>query len=234
MPETHAVIKYINELRSRIISVFVVFFLMLVLGSLVSSKFVEFFLSSNLPENVSLVALNPYENIMVFLNVMFFIALTITIPFALYNIIMFIKPGLKKNESRYAISIPVIALFLFLFGALFGYWLNREIIVPFLSQLTVGVGIANLWSISYYFKFIIYFSILFGLMFQLPLVIYFLVKLGVLTPEQIGRYRRHIIVILLVIAGIATPPDLLSMVVMVLPLYVLFELSLFFARFVKR
>lgn len=230
----HGAIKYINELRNRIISVFAVFFLALILGGLASKKFVEFFLSSNLPENVSLVALNPYENIMVFLNIMFFLALTVTIPFALYNIIMFIKPGLEKNESKYAIQIPLIALVLFLIGALFGYWLNKEVIIPYLTQLTIDVGITNIWSINYYFKFLIYFSLLFGIMFQLPLIIYFLVKLGILSPSQIAKYRKYIIVFLLILAGVVTPPDALSMVAMALPLYALFELSLFLSRFVKR
>jgi sec-independent protein translocase protein TatC len=225
---------HVEELRKRIISVLAVFFISLVLGGALSGKFVQIFLSSHLPENVSLVALNPYENIMVFLNVMVFIALAITIPFALYQIIAFIKPGLKSSEARYIVGIPFAALALFLTGAFFGYWLNREIIIPSLTELTFDVGIKNIWSVNYYFKFMIYMSLLFGLVFQLPIVVYSLVKTGILTTGQIGNYRKHIIVFLLVVAGVVTPPDALSMMLMFVPLYALFELSLFFCRFVEK
>tara|TARA_Y100000034_G_scaffold96346_1_gene117272 strand:+ start:228 stop:938 length:711 start_codon:yes stop_codon:yes gene_type:complete len=226
--------SYISELRKRIISVIAFFVIVLIVAMAFSKKLVLMFLNSNLPSNVNLVTLNPYENISLFLYLGFFIAVTFTIPFLFYQIIKYLKPGLTQNERKFLTIIPFVSLLLFLTGASFGYFLTKYIIVPFLSNLALSIDIVNNWSINQYMKFIIYLSLANGLMFQMPLVILSLVKFNILKPEQIKKLRKYVIISLLVLAAIITPPDLFSLVIMVIPLVLLFELSLIIAKFMKR
>jgi sec-independent protein translocase protein TatC len=226
--------SYIHELRKRIISVIAFFVIVLIVAMAFSKKLVLMFLNSNLPSNVNLVTLNPYENISLFLYLGFFIAVTFTIPFLFYQIIKYLKPGLTQNERKFLTIIPFVSLLLFLTGASFGYFLTKYIIVPFLSNLALSIDIVNNWSINQYMKFIIYLSLANGLMFQMPLVILSLVKFNILKPEQIKKLRKYVIISLLVLAAIITPPDLFSLVIMVIPLVLLFELSLIIAKFMKR
>tara|TARA_Y100000296_G_scaffold38251_1_gene44314 strand:+ start:150 stop:860 length:711 start_codon:yes stop_codon:yes gene_type:complete len=226
--------SYISELRKRIISVIAFFVIVLIVAMAFSKKLVLMFLNSNLPSNVNLVTLNPYENISLFLYLGFFIAVTFTIPFLFYQIIKYLKPGLTQNERKFLTIIPFAALLLFITGASFGYFLTKYIIVPFLSNLALSIDIVNNWSINQYMKFIIYLSLANGLMFQMPLVILSLVKFNILKPEQIKKLRKYVIISLLVLAAIITPPDLFSLVIMVIPLVLLFELSLIIAKFMKR
>lgn len=226
--------SYVSELRKRIISVIAFFVLSLSIAMIFAKKLVLMFLNSNLPGNVNLVTLNPYENISLFLYLGFFIAVTFTIPFLFYQIIKYLKPGLTQNERKFLTIIPFVSLLLFLTGASFGYFLTKYIIVPFLSNLALSIDIVNNWSINQYMKFIIYLSLANGLMFQMPLVILSLVKFNILKPEQIKKLRKYVIISLLVLAAIITPPDLFSLVIMVIPLVLLFELSLIIAKFMKR
>ena len=226
--------SYMSELRKRIISVIAFFVISLSIAMIFSRKLILIFLNSNLPANVNLVTLNPYENILLFIYLAFFIAVTLTIPFLFYQVIRYIKPGLTKNEKKILIIIPFTALVLFITGASFGYFITKYVIVPFLSNLALSIEIVNNWSINQYMRFVIYLSLANGLIFQMPLIILSLVKFNVFNPEQIKKLRRYVIISLLVLAAVITPPDLFSLIIMVIPLIGLFELSLIIAKFMKR
>ena len=226
--------SYMSELRKRIISVIAFFVISLSIAMIFSRKLILIFLNSNLPANVNLVTLNPYENILLFIYLAFFIAVTLTIPFLFYQVIKYIKPGLTKNEKKILIIIPFTALVLFITGASFGYFITKYVIVPFLSNLALSIEIVNNWSINQYMRFVIYLSLANGLIFQMPLIILSLVKFNVFNPEQIKKLRRYVIISLLVLAAVITPPDLFSLIIMVIPLIGLFELSLIIAKFMKR
>ena len=139
MEEQNYAHSYISELRKRVIAVAVFFIATLAIGMLFSKKLVLLFLNSNLPVNVNLVALNPYENISLFIHFVFFVAITLTIPFAIYQAIMYVKPSLTKKERNAAISFPLVALLLFIIGAGFGFFLTKHVIFPFLSNLTLSI-----------------------------------------------------------------------------------------------
>lgn len=234
MKEKNKSIGYLSELRKRIIVVMVFFAVCLAVGMLFSKRLVLMFLNSNLPANVNLVTLNPYENVSLFIHFMFFVGIALTVPFAIYQIIMFIKPGLSKEERRIAITAPFIALILFVIGAVFGYFLTKSVIVPFLSNLALGIGISNNWSIDQFMKFIVYLSLAMGLVFQMPLIMSLLVRLNIVRPGQLKKTRRYAIIILLGLAAFITPPDVFSLIIMVVPLILLFEVTIFITKFMKR
>jgi len=234
MEERNYTHSYISELRKRIIAVAVFFILTLVIGMLFSKKLVVMFLSSNLPGNVNLVTLNPYENISLFIHFTFFVAIALTFPFVIYQALMYIKSSLTKNERRIVIIIPFIALVLFSLGAGLGFFITKEIIIPFLSKLALSIGIVNNWSINQFMMFVVYLSLAMGLIFQMPLIISLLVKFNIIKPGQLKKVRKHTIIVLMVLAAIITPPDLFSLIIMVIPLILLFELTIFIAKFMKR
>ena len=234
MEERNYTHSYIAELRKRIIAVAIFFILALVVGMLFSKKLVLMFLNSNLPENVNLVTLNPYENISLFIHFVFFVAIALTMPFMIYQALMYIRPSLTRNEKKLTIIIPFIALLLFSLGAGFGFFITKQIIVPFLSNLTLSIGIVNNWSINQFMMFVVYLSMSMGLIFQMPLLISLLVKFNIIKPGQLKKMRKHAIIVLLVLAAIITPPDLFSLIIMVIPLILLFELTIFISKFMRK
>jgi len=234
MEERNYTHSYLSELRKRMIAVAIFFILALVIGMLFSKKLVLLFLNSNLPRNVNLVTLNPYENISLFIHFVFFVAIAFTIPFVIYQALMYIKPSLTKNEKKMAIIVPFIALVLFSIGAGFGFFVTKQIIVPFLSELTLSIGIVNNWSINQFMMFVVYLSLAMGVIFQMPLIISLLVKFNIIKPGQLKKVRKHTIIGLLVLAAIITPPDLFSLIIMVIPLILLFEVTIFIAKFMRK
>jgi len=234
MEEGNYTHSYISELRKRIIAVAIFFIMALVIGMLFSKKLVLMFLNSNLPLNVNLVTLNPYENISLFIHFTFFVAIALTFPFIIYQALMYIKPSLTKNEKKLAIIIPFIALILFSIGAGFGFIVTKQIIVPFLSKLTLSIGVVNNWSINQFMMFVVYLSLAMGLIFQMPLIISMLVKFNIIKPGQLKKVRKHTIIGLLVLVALITPPDLFSLIIMVIPLILLFEVTIFIAKFMRK
>jgi len=234
MEERNYTHSYVAELRKRIIAVAIFFILALVIGMVFSRELVLLFLNSNLPSNVNLVTLNPYENISLFIHFVFFVAIALTIPFVIYQALMYIKPSLTRNERRIVLIVPFIALILFSMGAGLGFIITKYIIVPFLSKLTLSIGVVNNWSINQFMMFVVYLSLAMGLIFQMPLLISILVKFNIIKPGQLKKVRKQVIIGLLVLAAIITPPDLFSLIIMVIPLILLFELTIFIAKFMRK
>jgi len=234
MEERNYTHSYLSELRKRIIAVAVFFIIALIIGMLFTKRLVLLFLNSNLPENVNLVTLNPYENISLFIHFTFFVAIALTFPFIIYQALMYIKPSLTKSERKMVIIIPFIALVLFILGAGLGFLITKQIIVPFLSQLARSIGIVNNWSINQFMMFVVYLSLAMGLIFQMPLIISLLVKFNIIKPGHLKKVRKHVIIGLMVLAAIITPPDLFSLIIMVIPLILLFEVTIFIAKFMRK
>tara|TARA_Y100000310_G_C20689493_1_gene821275 strand:+ start:1352 stop:2071 length:720 start_codon:yes stop_codon:yes gene_type:complete len=229
--DTH---NYVSELRKRIIAIAVFFVAALVIGMLFSKKLVLIFLNSNLPENVNLITLNPYENISLFIHFTFFVAIALTTPLIIHQALMYLKPSLTKNERRIVRIVPFIVLILFSLGSSFGFFITKRIIVPSLSKLTSSIGIVNNWSVNQFLMFVVYLSLAMGLIFLMPLIISLLVKFNILKPEQLKKGRKHTIIGLLILAALITPPDIISLVIMVIPLILLFEITIFISKFMKK
>jgi len=234
MEERNYTHSYVAELRKRIMAVAIFFVIALIIGAVFTKRLVLLFLNSNLPGNVNLVTLNPYENISLFIHFTFFVAIALTFPFVIYQALMYVKPSLKSNEKKLAIIVPFIALVLFSIGAGFGFFITKHIIVPFLSKLTLSIGIVNNWSINQFMMFVVYLSLAMGLIFQMPLIISLLVKFNIVKPGQLKKVRKHTIIGLLVLAALITPPDLFSLIIMVIPLILLFEITIFIAKFMRK
>lgn len=164
----------------------------------------------------------------------FVIALIVGFPYVAWEFWRFIKPGLHSNERKYSRGAVAAISFLFMCGVLFGYYIMSPMAVYFFSNFRLSDTINNQFDISSYVTTIVTLVFGSGVLFQLPIVVYFLAQVGIVTPAFMRLYRKHAAVIILVIGAIVTPPDPLSMILISVPLYMLYEFSIFIARYVER
>lgn len=155
-------------------------------------------------------------------------------PFLFYQIWSFIKPGLKENERKSARGIVVYGSLLFLLGVLFGYYLVSPLCVQFFGNYKMHELIANNFTIDSYLSTITSATFASGLFFELPIVIYILSKIGVVSPTLLKKYRKHALVGILILSAIITPPDIISQVLVSVPILLLYEVGIYVSRIVYR
>lgn len=147
-------------------------------------------------------------------------------PYVLFEVWRFVKPGLKNNEKRYSRGIIFFASILFMMGVLFGYYLITPLSVQFLGTYNVSEQVQNLFDLNSYISTVTMITLSTGLVFELPIIVYFLAKVGLLTPKWMRTYRRHAFVVTLILSAIITPPDLSSQILVTIPIVVLYEVSI--------
>lgn len=156
----------------------------------------------------------------------------IAFPYILWLLWKFISPALYEKERKYAKAFISIASLLFFLGVLFGYFVIIPMSVNFFATFTVSPEIKNDINIQSYIGMIKTSVIACGLIFEMPIIIYFLSKVGLVTPEFLRKYRKYAIVLILVVAAIVTPPDVVSQIVVSIPLLILYEISIFISAVV--
>ncbi len=139
---------------------------------------------------------------------------------------MFIRPAMHDNEKAYSKGGVLVSTLLFLTGILFSFFLIVPLTVNFLGTYQVSESVANQISLGSYISTVVSVTFAVGIVFELPILVYFLTKVGVLTPDFLKRNRKYMFVILLVLSAIITPPDMFSQVLVVVPLIVLYEFSI--------
>lgn len=155
-------------------------------------------------------------------------------PYLLWELWRFISPGLYDNERKHSRGFIAIASLLFFLGVLFGYYLIAPLSINFLGTYTVSAEVANEIDIASYISTVRASVIACGIMFELPILIYFLARVGLVTPELLKKYRKFAIVIIFILAAVITPPDVASQVIVSIPILILYELSIFISRIVIR
>lgn len=177
------------------------------------------------------VFLTPTEYFWTYMKVAMITGLFIAMPVVLWNVWAFIAPGLHKHERKYAAPFVIIGSLLFLLGGAFALLLVIPLAVQFLVNFGVEKGALPMISIASYTDFIVKFTLAFGLVFELPVVITLLSMLGVVTPQFLSKNRKYAILINFVIAAILTPtPDALNQALMAGPLIILYEVGIISAR----
>lgn len=160
--------------------------------------------------------------------------LVVSFPYVFYQLWKFILPGLQEREAKMARGVVFFTSLLFLSGILFGYFLIAPLSVQFLGGYTVSDQVENIISLNSFITTVTTTTLSSGIVFQLPIVIYFLAKIGIVTPQFLKTYRKHAIVAVLVLSAIITPPDVTSQILVSLPLLVLYEISIQIAKSVTR
>jgi len=169
------------------------------------------------------------------LNSSIMIGLILGLPYLLYELWKFIKPALHEKERKAAGGFVFYSSFLFMLGVLFGYYVVTPLSVRFLASYIVSDKIKNLFSIDSFISSETMLTLIAGIVFQLPIVVYILSSLGILTPQFMRSKRRYATIIILVLAAIITPsPDALTMLVVAMPLFLLYEFSIMVSAIVVR
>lgn len=180
------------------------------------------------PSNIKIITLTMGEPFTLHLTICFFGGLIVAFPYILWEIWRFISPGLYIKERRAAQNLVGVGSFLFLTGVAFGYFIIAPFGINFLVNYTlplVNTGGSQVQANSY-INYMLMFTIPTGLVFELPIIVYYMARIGLLTPQIMREYRRHAIVIILIIAALITPPDVVTQIFVTIPVYVLYELSI--------
>ena len=169
------------------------------------------------------------EAIMAFLKIAVTFGVLLASPIVLYQAWAFVFPALTQQERKFALPLFLIIVFFFLVGVVFAYFIVLPVVVQFAAGLFANVGVGNLWSIDRYVGFATNMLLAFGIAFELPIVMAFLSRIGVINAQGFRERQRYAIMFIFVAAALLTPADLLSMLLMAIPLILLYQLGIFLA-----
>jgi len=160
--------------------------------------------------------------------------IVIAFPYIVFELWKFISPALHQNEIKYARGIVVSISLLFMVGVLFGYFIISPLSINFLNNYRASQEIQNNFQLMSYVSIVASISLASGILFELPAIIYFLSKTGIVTPSFLRKYRRHALVIMLVLSAIITPPDIFSQILVCFPLILLYEVSIRLSKRIQK
>ncbi len=185
------------------------------------------------PPKFEKIAVGFAETFITSIKVCFIGGFIVAFPYVFYEIWNFIRPGLYPEERKATRGVVAICSFLFLLGVCFGYFVIAPFAVNFLGGYTLP-GVQNSPTIQSFIKYMVMFTLPAGLIFELPIVVYFLSKIGLVTAEGMRNYRKHSFIGILMLAAILTPPDVVTQFLIGIPLYILYEASILIAKRVER
>ncbi len=229
-------ISHLVELRDRLLRVVIVFIVVLVLLIPFASDLYDLLatpMMRALPEGAKMIATGVVTPFLVPIKVAMMLAFVLTLPYTLYQAWSFVAPGLYRHEKRLVMPLVVTSTLLFVVGIAFCYFFVFNTVFHFINQIapksiTVAPDIEN------YLNFVLTMFLAFGLTFETPIVVVMLTRMGLVSLEQLRSIRPYFIVIAFVISAIVTPPDVVSQLLLAIPMCLLFEVGLLAARFVPR
>ena len=154
-------------------------------------------------------------------------------PYILYELFRFISPALYENEKKYSVQVAGIIYILFLLGVLMSYFVLFPISFRFLGTYSVSAKVVSNITLDSYISTFVSLTLVMGLVFQLPVIAFFLGKLGLVSSELLSKYRKHSFLVIMLVAAIITPPDLMTLILVTIPLYLLYEVSIRVVRWVE-
>lgn len=222
-------LEHLEELRWRIIKILAALLLTSIACYTVSDYlfvWLRYPLETAIPDgSINLNFLKVGEGFMVRIKLSILVGIFVSIPITIYQIWQFVMPGLYHSEKKVAIPIVFVSSLLFLIGAAICFiW-----VLPFTIKFLIGIAPENIepvLTVNEYLNFVMWTTLSYGIVFQLPIVSLFLGKLGLINGKMLGKGRRYAVVAITAISAIVTPPDIFSMAMMGMPLYLLYEISI--------
>ena len=231
-------LEHLEELRGRLVAAMVA----LIVGILVSiipiptmnsitGYLFDLIVSEAKTSGVQIIATRPGETFFTYLEVAMVVGAALAMPVIIYQVLAFVAPALYENEKKYLYMAVPGVFFSFMCGVVFCYFLTLPFATRFLAGFLAGT-IEPLWSAEHYVDFVATFLFWVGVMFELPIVMFFLSKMGVVSHQRMARFRKYAFVLAFVIGAAITPtPDPINQTIISLPIYFLFELGVILARF---
>jgi len=196
------------------------------------SSFITYRLLGVEPFSIQLVNTGLTEQFMIHMKVALMAGILIASPYIIYLLFRFISPALYENERRYSVRITVTAYVMFLVGVVVNYLLIFPLTVRFLGTYKVSEEVVTMLTITSYIDTMLMMSLIFGILFEIPVVSWLLAKAGMLKASWMTKYRRHAIVTILIIAAIITPTaDIMTLMIVSLPIWLLYEISILLVRY---
>jgi len=225
---------HLVELRQRLIKSVIAVVITTGVSFAFAGRIFEFF-ESRVPDNVDLVAIQVTEQVSVFMKVCLYAGVVLALPFLIYQMVMFVHPALTRNERSYLyLLMPGVILF-FLAGAAFTYFVFLPPALRFLIDFPWLDSVMPMISIGNYISVVTKLLFVMGLVFEIPLIMYFLTKIGVVTPQWLAKFRRFAIVGAFIVAAIVTPtPDPINQTIVAVPIILLYELGILLSKLARR
>lgn len=228
-------LDHLEELRTRIVqSVLAVLISAIVAGFFADFLVKQVLLAPLLAVGLKPQVLTPYGIMLTYMQVVLVVGIIAAMPVILYHLWKFVAPGLLPHERKYAFRIVFFTTFCFMSGILFAYFILVPTALTFFSTFGTDVFELNI-AINEYISFMLSLILGAGLVFELPMITYFLSKFGIVTPKLMRKFRKHAIVAILVISAVITPtPDMLTQSLLAAPMILLYEISIFISMFAQR
>ena len=226
--------QHFAELRRRILWCALIFVFAFCLGWVIS-PYVELFLTRpllNVWADAALLYTGISDGLMIQFSLATLVALVITVPVLLWHVWAYVAPGLHKNEKQFLVPIFLLSPILFMIGAAFAFYILFPFVFKFFLELNESMYVPTVLmpAVTGYLAFSIGLLKVFGIAFQLPLVLVCLNRVGVLSKESMIKSRRYVIIAVFIVAAMLTPPDIVSQVLLALPMLFLFEISILFMK----
>tara|TARA_B100000965_G_scaffold384768_1_gene385328 strand:- start:1018 stop:1719 length:702 start_codon:yes stop_codon:yes gene_type:complete len=228
----NSISNHLLELRSRLLKVIFLFAILSIIGIPFAAEIYSFIsapLIELLPDESSMIATEVASPFMAPIKLVLYVALLFSMPWLFYQTWMFIAPGLYKNEKTFTGPLMLTTIILFFSGAAFAFF----VVCPIIFKFFIGMApesIRVMTDINQYLNFIFKLVFAFGIAFEIPIATILLVKSGIVKKESLIKARPYLFIIFLVIGMLLTPPDIFSQLFLAIPMYILFEIGVLFAR----
>lgn len=228
------VMEHLAELRKRLIIVLVIFIVALIVGFVVSPILLNWFKHQHVARDIDWNVFSFTDGIVIYFKTAFLVSLLVTLPILLYQIWAFVKPALTEQEAKGTLIYVPISFCLFLLGVCFSYFVVFPMTLQFMSAVNHSIGAQETYGLANYFTLMFNIIMPIAVVFELPVIVLFLTKIGLLHPNHLRKSRKVAYFCLLVIGISLTPPDFVSDVLVVIPLLILFEASIWCSTFSLR
>jgi len=233
MAKKNSYLDHLEEFRWTLISILVFLLIAFVFSMFYIEKIVIFFQEPIKNLGIRLSYFRPEEKFLTYLKVGVVAAVFLSVPFAIARLGYFIYPALKKNERKYFYFFAVLIPAIFYLGVFFAYKIIFPFALRFFYNFAGNSVLTPVWGISNYFDLLIMLITGTGIVFLLPLPLVFLIKTNIIRIEVINKLRPYIIILILILAALFSPPDVISQIMLAAPLYLLFELSVIIGKIIK-
>ncbi len=225
---------HLRELRNRLLVCFIVLAAAVIISLNQAPRLVSLLLDIGRDYNYHFVYISPQELLLQYFSISLTAGICITLPVAVYQVWAFVRPGLKKEENLFFLSALVFGLACFCAGVYFACRVMLPFMLDFLITLSRGSGVSAAISVQNYIHFLMTIFIVFGAVFELPVVSILLTQMGFVKVQWMKKGRRVIVVVIFFVAAVITPPDVVSQVMVAVPMMLLYELSIILCTFFQK
>lgn len=232
--QEQVLIAHLTELRKRIIIVLLFLIFSLIAGFVVSPTILQFIKTQPSAVNIEWNVFGFADGIAIYFKCALVVAILVTLPVAMHQTWLFVKPGLTVDEKKGVFVFIPITFFLFILGVSFSYFVLFPMMIRFLSNINQSIGATETYGITQYFKMMFGIILPVSLMFEMPVIIVFLTKIGLVNPLFLTKIRKAAYFVLVTMAVIITPPDFISDFIFSIPLLILYEVSILCSKWIYK